>query len=168
MLEPSLQDLISTYQNEKCTETLLPYASETVDHFLTLIQRQMEALDSIDMSVVRNIHELEMERVRYFLKEYIQTRLRKLNENLYIDPSLMSEQELVFHRKYIGLLRETDVYVEKQESCRRHEFVGFYCLVDINSIEIDGDVLEMFKGDFFIAPLDDVAELLKRGEVILF
>lgn len=162
-----LNNLISAYQNEKCTETLLPYAS-TVDYFVSLIPRHVQFIDTLENPVIRNIHELEVERVKYFIKEYIQTRLRKLNFDLYIDRSLLSKRELVFYEKYINLVKKRDIYVEERGMPKKNEFVGFYCLVDINSIKIDGSVLEMFKGDFFVAPLDDVAELLRNNEIILF
>lgn len=164
----ALNDLISSYQNEKCTESLLPYNQTCVDHFLNLIAEQVKLIDLLETSVVKNIYELEVERVKYFIKEYIQTRLKKLHSNLYLDRSLLSKGELQLYKNYIEVLKERDIYVEEVPGQKGNEFVGFYCLVDINSIKIDGDVLEMFKGDFFIAPLYDVIELLKRNEIILF
>lgn len=163
-----LSDLVTAYQNEKCTKTLLPYASALVDHFLSLVHRQTEFINSLEMSLIRNIYELEVERVKYFVKEYIQTRLRKINSNLYVDHSLLSEGELVFYKKYIGLLKEEDIYIEEQRKEKGCEFVGFYCLGGINGVKIDGNVLEVFEGDFLVAPLDDVLELLKNNEIVLF
>lgn len=164
----TMDGLIAAYQNEKCTDALLPYASAPVEHFLGLIPKQTEFVSSLEASATKNVYELELERIKYFIKEYIQTRLKKLASDLYIDHSLLSERELVYYKRHIGLLKERDIYVERQERRRSREFVGFHCLVDINSIEIDGNVLEVFRGDLFVAPLDDVMELLKRNEIVLF
>lgn len=168
MSSPTLTDLILAYQNEKSTRRLLPYASRPVDHFLAIVSKRTESIGKLDRSVVKNIYELEAERVKFLLKEYIQTRLRKISADLYVDKTLLSGRESIFYESYLGLLKERDVYVEKQRLNKTNEFVGFYCLVDVYGVMIDGEPLEMLKGDFFVAPLDDVADLVKKNEIVLF
>ncbi|CAD25709.1 hypotheticalprotein v26.11 [Encephalitozoon cuniculi GB-M1] len=165
---PTLNDLILAYQNEKSTKRLLPYALHLIDYFLDIISERTEHVKALNKSIVKNIYELEIERVKFFVKEYIQTRLKKMSMNLYVDLSLLSGGELALYEKYIDLLKKRDVYVTKQKFHKVHEFVGFYCCTDISGAVIDGELLEMFKGDFFVAPLDDVMDFLKRNEIILF
>ncbi|KAG5859266.1 GINS Sld5 subunit domain-containing protein [Encephalitozoon hellem] len=168
MPSPTLNDLILAYRNEKAAKRLLPYASRPVEYFLDAISRRIEEVKSLGKTIARNIYELELERVKFFIKEYIQVRLKKLSTNLYLDKSLLSEREVSFYDKYIDLLKGRDIYIAEQKFPKRNEFVGFYCCSDINGVMIDGELLEMFKGDFFVAPLDDVMDLLRRNEIILF
>ncbi|AFN83421.1 hypothetical protein EROM_071700 [Encephalitozoon romaleae SJ-2008] len=165
---PTLNDLILAYQNEKSAKRLLPYASCPMKHFLDVVSRRAGDMKALGKTIVRNVYELELERVKFFIKEYIRVRLKKLSTNLYVDRSFLSERETIFYEKYIGLLKERDIYVPEQKFCKKNEFIGFYCCVDVDGIMIDGELLEVFKGDFFVAPLSDVMDLLKRNEIILF
>ncbi|ADM11934.1 uncharacterized protein Eint_071750 [Encephalitozoon intestinalis ATCC 50506] len=168
MRSPTLNDLILAYQNEKSAKRLLPYASQVMNYFLDAVSRRTEGMKSLDKSILKNIYELELERIKFFAKEYVKVRLKKLVTNLYEDRSFLSPREAVFYEKYISLLKKRDIYVTEKKFYQTHEFVGFYCCADIHGIVIDGEMVEMFKGDFFVAPLDDVMDLLKKNEIILF
>jgi GINS complex subunit 4 len=162
----SVEDLILAYQNEKGVEELLPYEEAVVGYFVEAIGQQMELARSVELTI-RSVYELETERIRYFLKEYLSTRIHKMQGNLYLDASLLSERERVFYERYLGLLEKRDVRVARREGTEDAEFVGFYALVDMSNVRIDGSVVEVFKGDFFVGPFADVREFVKSKEMAL-
>ncbi|GJQ15627.1 hypothetical protein GpartN1_g7418.t1 [Galdieria partita] len=75
--------------NEKCCNDILPYQEELVTGLADLCQfqqslvEQMTESDDFALVLVKNLKELELERIRYLLKEYLRTRLRKIESWLF-------------------------------------------------------------------------------------
>ncbi|EME26780.1 DNA replication complex GINS protein sld5 [Galdieria sulphuraria] len=75
--------------NEKCCNDILPYQEELVTGFADLCQfqqslvEQVTGTDDFATILVKNLKELELERIRYLLKEYLRTRLRKIESLLF-------------------------------------------------------------------------------------
>lgn len=157
-----LETLITSYINEKATSNLLAY-NAVADIFIEKMKDTSE--DVQEPEFVRNVREMERERIKYFLKEYIITRLEKINSNLFHSEENMSSREASYYRKYLELVRESDVVGEKIDSAS--EYVGFYCIKDVHGVKIDSEILEVYEGDFFVARFEDVAHLI-REECIVF
>lgn len=158
---PLLESLITSYVNEKATTCLLKYNPD-VD---ILISRIQVSRNTDEQSIEGIIQEMEIERIKYFAKEYILTRLDKINRNIYHSEDNMSSREVKYYRKYLQVVEKQNITKEKREGAA--EYVGFYCVKELKSIKIDGDVTEVYEGDFFVAKLDDIKEYVDEGRVVL-
>jgi len=73
--------------NEKCCNDILPYQEELVSGFADLCEFQQSLVETRaekdELAIVRNLKEMELERIRYLLKEYLRTRLRKIENSLF-------------------------------------------------------------------------------------
>ncbi|KAI4292235.1 hypothetical protein PAPHI01_1509 [Pancytospora philotis] len=157
-----LEELITAYVNEKSARRLLPY-SRAADIFSALIKSYRA--NPSEPQALRTLREVEAERIKYFVKEYLLARLDKLQRNIFLDRGLMSRGEAAFYEKWLALLAREDVLTEKRS--KEIEYVGFYCVNSLNNVMIDGEVIEIFEGDFFVASIDDIMEYVKRGDVVL-
>lgn len=158
----ALEELIVAYTNEVSTERLLPYNS-IADEFNQMMRNVH--IDQSATQVVRTLKELEIERIRFFVKSYVLARLQKLNSNVFLSADLMSAREAVYYRKHMSLLEKNGVLTDKKSPTP--EYVGFYCVKNLESVKIDDDVVEIFEGDFFVANIDDVIEYLNKGYIVL-
>lgn len=149
-----LDDLIVAYTNEKATKRLLPYNS-VVDHLSESAKAFGE--DTKELLIIRELRELELERIKYFAKEYLLTRLDKLKSSIFLDKGLMSAKEAAYYEGYLSLLGKHGVLSDKESP--NYEYVGFHCLKSLDYVKIDNEVSEIFEGDFFVASIDDVFEL---------
>lgn len=159
-----LEKLIVLYCNEKATKTLLPY-NNLVDQFNNkiLLKSSTESIHRIKSM----IEEIESERIKYFIKEYILCRFDKITKNLYIDTDLLSPSESIFYNDYKNLIKSHDIYKENGIETSRNEFVGFIANRDIPGVKIDGEIIEIFEGDFFIAKLNEIEFYLADNSVSL-
>eukprot|EP00871_Galdieria_phlegrea_P002916 jgi/Galph1/3625/GphlegSOOS_G2294.1 len=75
--------------NEKCCNDIFPFQEELVGGLLELCQFQQKLVDEITESediagvIIRNLKQLELERLYYLLKEYLRVRLRKIEKNIF-------------------------------------------------------------------------------------
>lgn len=157
-----IEKLIQAYSNEKATTKILQY-EDVVEEFNThLLEKQNEPSASDISSTIR---EIERERIKYFVKEYILTRLNKIRENLFIDQDLLSQAERRFAEKYREMLIRSAVYTD--QASREIEIVGFIAQKNLESVKIDNQIVEIFSGDFFVANYDDIELFIKDGSVKL-
>lgn len=159
-----IEKLILAYTNEKCTITLLPY-NTIVDDFNRIVMGKTRISKNLS-----DIEELELQRIKYFIKEYILCRFDKITKNYYLDINLMSDSEKIFYVKFLELHKKFEVYQENQndsESIRENEFVGFIANRNIPDVKIDKEVVEVFEGDVFIASLEDVYSYLLDNSISL-
>lgn len=158
----ALDDLIIAYTNEKSTTQLLPY-NPLADDFSQMVKYQHT--DPSEPQLVRTLRELEIERIKFFVKEYIIIRLQKLNNNIFWTEDVMSPREIIYYRKYLSLLDANGVLTRNESA--KIEYVGFYCVKNLENVKIDNEIIEISEGDFFVANLDDVMVYLKRGHIVL-
>lgn len=159
-----LEKLIDSYINEKSTKTLLPY-DNIVDDFNLILKNTPLPLDD---DTHKMLAEIEIERISYFIKEYILCRFEKIRGNFYLETDLMSEGEKSFYLDYINLIKQEGVYKEiVEEQQKPTEFVGFIANRNMTSVKIDNDIIEIVEGDFFIADLQDVYYLLLDKSISL-
>lgn len=153
--------------NEKACRSLLPYESEVVEFFYNKIEQHRVNVTS-DIKIVKSIIELDIERVEYLLKEYILCRLHKLENNFFIDTSLLSSGEREFYEKYKKLFQEEDI-LDNEIEIKKHEdeVVGFICKDQALNIILDGEHIEIFQGDFFVTEMKNVFDLIKSKSIRL-
>ncbi len=136
-----IEKLINIYTNEKSTKLLLPY-NNIIEEFNDYLKQYILAQqNSEDPQIIKAIKEIEIERVGYFIKEYIQCRFDKIKKNLYLDTSFMSKGEQIFYKKFLELIKKKGIYQENEPSMV--ENVGFVANKNIDSVKIDDDVVKI-------------------------
>jgi GINS complex subunit 4 len=154
--------LIQAYSNEKSTKKLLKY-DQIVDEFNLEISTNQIVTGNDNL--VETIKEVEMERLKYFVKEYVLIRLDKMRSNFFLDVNLMNHSEREFYEKYIEIARKNTIY--EDEPSKDIEIVGFMANKKLESVRIDGEIIEIYKGDFFVGSFDDIEEHLNENSVRL-
>lgn len=164
-----IQDLIESVVNEKSCNSLLPYDRETFDYFYSKLQEYKNKEDqSNESKLIVSVKELDLDRIEYLLKEYLLCRLNKLKHNFFIDTSLLSEAELKFYDAYIKIFQEEDILDKEIETERfQNEVVGFICKAKSINLLLDGEQIEVFKGDFFVTEIKNIFRFIKNKSVRL-
>lgn len=159
-----LDRLITAYTNEKSTRRLLKYDHIVEEFNRAVVDYICNPQSSKDHSqVARMIQEIEIERIKYFVKEYIMCRFDKIRRNFFLDLELMSSRERAFYTQYLGVMKQKDVFTDKPS--QDFEFIGFISHKALEGVKIDNEVVEIFQGDFFVANYDDVVEYLKEDAI---
>lgn len=179
-MDPLLSSVIASYTAEKATSNLLPFnpAADTLSAQIAALPPS-EITDSSDAALAA-IQDIEIERIKFFLKEYVLTRVEKMHSNIFVPETHMSPSELVFFQGYKQLLAAQGIPLEPlsapssadekagaHDIIQRKEFVGFVCTRTLNSVRLDSEVLSLYEGDFFVAPWDEVAPYVYDGSVRL-
>lgn len=164
-MKSALETLITNYQNEKNTEEILSYATEVVDFYKSAIPNHIKFMSTIKNTILRSILEQEIERAKYFLKEYLLLRTRKISKRMRINMDFLSEKEREFFLQMKEFYIKGDIFVDEEYLC--NEVVGFISNLDGKTILLDGKVVTLKEGDFYICSIKDVYDLLCRNEVDL-
>ncbi|TBU00689.1 hypothetical protein CWI38_1287p0010 [Hamiltosporidium tvaerminnensis] len=161
-----LNELIIIYRNEKNIKTLLPYQTSIIETIYSLIQSQQTYLNALKKNqIIKNIIEQELDTAKYFLKEYLKIRIKKLQIYFLTSKDLLSSKEIIFQEKIVNLYKEKNIYVESEY--KNTEYVGFICLKDIKQIFLDKNPVEIKNDDFFVAPLEEVYEYLYNNDIMI-
>ena len=158
----SIEPLLTALSNEKATRRLLPHVPYA-DELLAVLRTAQPPEN--EPQVIRSLRELEVERIRYLIREYVMLRLEKMTRDLFTDQDLLSPRERVFFARYANLLQKQGTGYENKGN--GVEYAGFYCVRGLESIRLDGEVMGFKEGDFFSADFDDVKEYLREGSVVL-
>lgn len=157
--------LINAYTNEKSTNALSKFDS-IVEYYNSALQEIKPDIHELEInSILKQLQELEAERIKYFVKEYILCRFDKIRRNMHIDVAMLSEKERIFYENYIQSLKEKDIYCNNTSNV--FEFVGFIANKNIEAIKIDKEIIKILKGEFFVANLNDIREYLEHDDVSL-
>lgn len=156
----SLEKLIQVYTNEKATFKLLQY-NRIVDDFNEVLKHHIPNSNSL----LNTFEEIELERIKYFVKEYILTRLDKIRDNLFVDDKLMSYEERLFKNQYKEMLINANIFADKPS--KEYEIVGFIAQKKLEAVKIDGQIVEILPGDFFVANFDEIINYLEDDSAVL-
>jgi hypothetical protein len=171
-----MERAIGAYLNEKNTRTLLRYNKEMFDGtaYLLALQRKerskLEKEESFDEGrrAVVHMYSVEIERVEWVLKEYLLVRLEKIKNNFYLDDEeLLSPGERAFYKKYVDLNKRYGVYQEGEKGLPEIEYGGLYVLEDLGRMVIDGELLDLRKGGFYIANIRGVDSFVAEGKILV-
>ena len=175
----NIENLLQAYSNEKSTKKLLKY-DKIVDDFNREISIQqiaetdsetfnnetnVELSSKISTELSKTIKEIELERIKYFVKEYILLRLDKIRNNFFLDSNQLSFSEQSFYKEYLEIAKKNGIYVE--EPSKEIEIVGFIANRTLEGVKIDVEIVEIYKGDFFVASFDDIEGCLIKGDIHL-
>lgn len=162
-----IETLIRTYRNEKHTKQLLPYNKRLMEFTKRALPKQIEYAESLKgFNILKTIIDQEIETIKYYTNEYLVIRMEKMNKNFFLDQTLLSDFENEYYESVLNLYKAEDVFVEEQVN-DENEFVGFISLVDNKNVVLDMEAVVLMFGDFFVAPLRDVIDLLLKNEIYL-
>jgi GINS complex subunit 4 len=156
--------LLNAYNNEKSTRKLLKYNS-IIDEFNLRIQYSISKQASSEIS--KTIEEIEIERIKYFIKEYILTRMDKLRSNFFLNIELMSENERRFYIKYLDLCKQRNILVDQNQPSNDIEIVGFRAKRELDGVKIDDEIIKISNDDFFVANFYDIENFIEDGSISL-
>ena len=123
---PSHSDTIKYLQliwkNEKLCKDLLPYEDEFLSQLINVIEQKEKEIKNkkhnFDQETL-DFMELDLQRVKYFVKDYLRIRLAKIEKYLYYIlknnlASLLSETEAKF---VVDLINMKAVYFNEGSEC---------------------------------------------------
>lgn len=158
--------LITAYINEKATTKILPYKS-IIDDFIFHIKFKYDSDIKSLNTVLNELKEIEINRIKYFIKEYLHCRLNKIRINIFVDDSFLNLKEKIFKNKYINLLENYNLSIDESKSTNNVEFIGFIVNKNAEKIILDGEIIDLIIGDFYISNIDDVFDKLLNDVISL-
>lgn len=195
-----VQLLKQSLKNEIVSPVILPFEEEAVKEIKALIDSQEEELEqekkSSNIALRQTISQMEIDRVKYVLVEYLRVRLFKIQKYAlytlkhpdYV--SRLSENETEFakdflklefdHTKQTFLEKLPRVFQDFQEQNGQVDMVSkpnldtfVFCRVaedvgDVQLVEDDPqEVASMNRGDLVAIPFRTISDLVLNGDVML-
>lgn len=161
----NLAELIAAYSNEKATSTLLEY-KYIVDEVRRWLEEKEEEDSVFENTVLKELVEIEHNRIKYYVNEYLALRFDKIRKNFFVDQKCLSMEEIEVRRKYFEILSNRNITKEhRQEDI---EFVGCYFNKKAQSFILDGEVQEINSGEFIVTKIEAVREYLDKNDVELW
>lgn len=168
----AVQQMALHYLNERSCHRILLYNRDLIERVLALISRQKQKMESCTCRIAFSIYQVEIDRVEWILTEYLLIRLEKIRRYVHIDTSVLSEEEKEYHQAYIELQIQSGTYIEKEEVPSRlcktmPNYSGVYFLDGAHGLSLEGETLSFSAGDFAIADIQCIPELVDSMSVIL-
>lgn len=164
-MRPTVNKLVQIYTSEKSIIRLLPFQS-TINDYLFYLKDKFQAVEGLDTNVVtrldyksldpliNELNEIETNRIKFFCKEYLRCRLDKIRKNPQVSTELLNPQEREFLERYLTILNANGLDFNHESP--DVEYTGFIALRDMESVHLDGEMIDIKKGDFYIVNMDDV------------
>jgi GINS complex subunit 4 len=155
--------------NERLSPELLAFDTQLVEDSTRLLA-SAEARAKAVGSWIGDVLQLEVDRVRFMLCEYLRTRLRKIQKFPFWTLSdrdtseRLSESELVFAGEYVDLVAEHLDHSFLSQVPERHRVLGDDLSVMINAPRLDSHIFIKVLQD--IGPFQDVT-LPESGPILL-
>ena len=181
------QGLVKAWRNELFSPEILAYKGDYVECMLEVIKALEENLKgSAVPEIVRSLHQLELERVRYVLSAYLRQRLDKIEKyaeySLTEDVEKLSGEEQEFTRDFIHNmdtlfdnlalrhmppnLRTLDK--EKAKTTPNlDEFVFARAKEDVGEVPLEEDTITVEKGSIHILRYSEIRSLVEKGKMEL-
>eukprot|EP00041_Stephanoeca_diplocostata_P030029 m.898933 g.898933 ORF g.898933 m.898933 type:complete len:217 (-) comp23676_c0_seq8:3468-4118(-) len=197
---PYIKRLQEAWVSEKAAPEILQYETDAVSTLLDLTKEQEElsrehATDTVNHQFLYNVYQVEISRIKFLLRSYLRTRLRKIEDHAtYIlkDDALqsrLSSHELRYANDYRKLIaahmqnsclsqipdkfRALDAQTDKENMVvqpNRNSHV--FCLVNdnIGLVQVgvnEGSTVAMEEDDLFIVRYDAIEDFLLSKKVSL-
>jgi len=182
-----IKSIKCSLRNERMAPEILPFNVEAFEDLKACLDYQTEIVEQKEIEKFQMyLFELEIERVRFYLAEYLRTRLKKIQKYAsYIlkTPEIrsrLSAQEVQFAVGYVETLKKC---FEKTAMCmiparykdvissnpNLFKAVVAKALVDIGTLQISesGQTLEISKGDVYVLKYIYIRSLLRENKVCL-
>ena len=181
------QGLVTAWRNEIFAPDVLPYKGDYVECMLEVVKAMEESLKGSEVpEIVRSLHQLELERVRYVLSAYLRNRLIKMEKYAEYtaaeDYGNLSSEEEKFLREYIEhmdtlfenlALRHMPPNLRTMDKDKAKvtpnldDFVFARANEDISEVMVEDDVIKFDKDSVRILRYSAVKSLVEKGRVDL-
>ena len=181
------QGLVTAWRNELFAPDVLPYKGDYVECMLEVVKAMEESLKGSEVpEIVRSLHQLELERVRYVLSAYLRNRLSKIEKyadyTATEDNGNLSSEEDKFLKEYIEhldrlfdniALRHMPPNLRTLDKAKAmvtpnlDEFVFARANEDIGDVMVEDDVIKFEKDSVRILRYSAVKSLVEKGRVDL-
>lgn len=179
------QGLVKAWRNEIFAPDVLPYKGDYVECMLEVVKAMEESLKGSNVpEIVRSLHQLELERVRYVLSAYLRTRLEKMEKfadyTLAEDKDNLSGEEVIFLQECVEsmdklfenvalrhmppMLRTLDKDKAKVTP-NLDEFVFVRANEFIGDVIVEEESINFEKGSIHILRYSEVKSLVEKGRV---
>ena len=181
------QGLVTAWRNEIFAPDILSYKGDYVECMLEVVKAMEESLKGSEVpEIVRSLHQLELERVRYVLSSYLRNRLCKMEK--YADYTAaedygnLSSEEEKFLREYIEhmdtlfenlALRHMPPNLRTMDKDKAKvtpnldDFVFARANENISEVMVEDDVIKFEKDSVHILKYSAVKSLVEKGRVDL-
>ncbi|KAI6653649.1 DNA replication complex GINS protein SLD5 [Oopsacas minuta] len=181
------QGLVKAWRNELFAPDVLSYKGDYVECMLEVVKAMEDSLRGSEVpEIVRSLHQLELERVRYVLSAYLRKRLEKIEKyadyNTVEDIDNLSGEERIFIREYIEnmdrlfenvALRHMPPMVRNLDKDKAKvtpnldEFVFIRANEDVGGVMIDDEAVNFDKNSIHILRYSEVKSVIEKGRVDL-
>ena len=79
-----MSNLVKIWRNEKLSQTLLPYEENIINDVITLIEKKEKEIN--DKKIDKNVKyyiEIDIQRIKFIIKDYLRIRLMKIEKYLF-------------------------------------------------------------------------------------
>ena len=181
------QGLVTAWRNEIFAPDILSYKGDYVECMLEVVKAMEESLKGSEVpEIVRSLHQLELERVRYVLSSYLRNRLSKMEK--YADYTAaedygnLSSEEEKFLREYIEhmdtlfenlALRHMPPNLRTMDKDKAKvtpnldDFVFARANENISEVMVEDEVIKFEKDSVHILKYSAVKSLVEKGRVDL-
>ena len=181
------QGLVTAWRNEMSAPEVLPYKGDYVECMLEVVKAMEESLKGSEVpEIVRSLHLLELERVRYVLSSYLRIRLSKIERYAEYtaaeDYGNLSSEENKFLKEYIENLdtlfenlalrhMPPNLRTLDKEKAKvtpnLDEFVFARANEEIGGVMVEEEVVKFEKESVRILRYSAVKSLVEKGKVDL-
>ena len=135
-----MSNLVKIWRNEKLSQTLLPYEENIINDVISLIEKKEKEIN--DKKIDKNVKyyiELDIQRIKFIIKDYLRIRLMKIEKYLFyllknnkID--ILSQNEI----KFAAELMDVKAAYFMQGLKKMNSLVNnFYQFTDKNKSRVD-------------------------------
>eukprot|EP00939_MAST-03C_sp_MAST-3C-sp1_P000100 g100.t1 len=168
--------------NEKIAPEVLPFERDVVDSLKNRIERQQTMIDDADDQSEAVIYQMDLDRIKYMLTDYLRVRLKKIQKYVFHITSSrefsarLSEAEFAFAKKYLDIVGDhfqksaLQHIPERYQNLKESEssipipdlntFVFCEIEEDIGAVDIDDSTPTFSRGDTYIVRYGDVKEFI--------
>ena len=194
-LSQEILQLESALRREKVSPEILMYEETLVGKILTGIEEKQEILDStptetIEQQFEYQIYQLDLDRIKYLLSNYLRTRLIKI-QSLAITIAINEQAEMLsttefdflkkyyilktnhFKRSFLLKIPEQFRKIEHEEHSKSpdslpnmEKYVFIKALEEIGTYHLEtGEDIDIHKDDIFLLPYISIKPLLLANKV---
>ena len=135
-----MSNLVKIWRNEKLSQTLLPYEENIINDVITLIEKKEKEIN--DKKIDKNVKyyiEIDIQRIKFIIKDYLRIRLMKIEKYLFFllknnKIDILSQNEI----KFAAELMDVKAAYFMQGLKKMNSLVNnFYQFTDKNKSRVD-------------------------------
>ena len=123
--------LITSWRNEKLTQTLLPYEENVINEVISQIEKKEEELKNKKLDKnIKYYTEIDIEHIKYIIKDYFRIRLMKIEKYLFFllknnKIDILSQNEIKFAAELMDIKAAYFIQALKKMNSLSNNFYQF-------------------------------------------